>query len=66
MQDLKNEKQSILHNEEYLKLIEAKEHLVKNNKKITNDRLIVEMTFGLWVYLQKRINHVCGIQKTFF
>ena len=45
------EKQSILRNEEYQKLIEAKEHLIKNNKKITNDRLIAEMTFGFWVYL---------------
>ena len=57
------EKQNILRNEEYLKLIEAKEHLIKNNKKITNDRLIAEMTFGFWVYLFTKAYKILAISS---
>ena len=43
--------QNILSVKEYKKLIETAEKLKKSNKKITNDRLISELTLGFWVHL---------------
>lgn len=43
--------QKLLSDKEYTKLIEAKNKIKKANKKITNNRLISELTFGFWVHL---------------
>ena len=44
-------KKNILNDKEYHKLLEAANKLEKTGKKISNDRLISEMTFGFWVHL---------------
>lgn len=44
-------KQSILADKEYQKLLESANKIKKAGKKITNDRLISEMTFGFWIHL---------------
>ncbi|MCM1009332.1 MAG: hypothetical protein NC390_00450 [Fusobacterium sp.] len=43
--------QNILADKEYKKLLESANKIKKSNKKITNDRLISEMTLGFWVHL---------------
>lgn len=43
--------QKLLSDKEYTKLIEAKNKIKKANKKITNNRLISELTFGFWSHL---------------
>ena len=45
------ENQQILDDKEYSKLLESANKLKNTNKKITNDRLIAEMTFGFWIHL---------------
>lgn len=45
------EQQTILADKEYKKLLETEFKIKKSNKKVTNDRLISEMTFGFWVHL---------------
>ena len=49
MQELN--KQNILADKEYKKLIESVNKIKKAGKKITNDRLISEITLGFWIYL---------------
>ena len=44
-------KQSILADKEYQKLLESANKIKKAGRKITNDRLISEMTFGFWIHL---------------
>lgn len=44
-------KQSILADKEYQKLLESANKIKKAGKKITNDRLISEMTFGFQIHL---------------
>lgn len=44
-------KQNILTDKEYQKLVESAEKIKKAGKKVTNDRLISEMTFGFWIHL---------------
>ena len=44
-------KQSILADKEYQKLLESANKIRKSGKKITNDRLISEMTLGFWMHL---------------
>lgn len=44
-------KQNILANKEYEKLIDVSKKIQKANKKVTNDRLISELTLGFWVHL---------------
>ena len=44
-------KQNILADKEYAKLIEVNNKIKKANKKVTNDRLISELTLGFWVHL---------------
>lgn len=44
-------KQNILADKEYQKLLESANKIKKAGKKITNDRLISEMTFGFWIHL---------------
>ena len=44
-------KQNILADKEYQKLLEAANKIRKSGKKITNDRLVSEMTLGFWVHL---------------
>lgn len=44
-------KQHILANKEYQRLLATAQKIKKAGKKITNDRLISEMTFGFWVHL---------------
>lgn len=58
-------KQSILADKEYQKLLESANKIKKAGKKITNDRLISEMTFGFWIYLLNHIDQNCGIKKAF-
>ena len=36
---------------EYQRLKEAENKIKKANKKVTNDRLISELTFGFWIHL---------------
>lgn len=43
--------QNILADKEYKKLLESANKIKKANKKITNDRLISEITLGFWVHL---------------
>ena len=45
------EKQNILTDKEYQRLKEAENKIKKANKKVTNDRLISELTFGFWIHL---------------
>ena len=47
-------KQNILANKEYDKLLESANKIEKAGKKITNDRLISEMTLGFWLHLFKK------------
>lgn len=49
MQELS--KQNILADKEYQKLLEAQKKIKKAGKKVTNDRLISEMTLGFWIHL---------------
>lgn len=42
---------AILEEKEHEKLLEAEKNLQKLRKKVTNDRLIAEMTFGFWIHL---------------
>jgi len=49
MQELN--KQNILADKEYQKLLESANKIKKAHKKITNDRLISEMTLGFWIHL---------------
>lgn len=58
-------KQSILADKEYQKLLESANKIKKAGKKITNDRLISEMTFGFWIYLLNHIDQNCRIKKAF-
>ena len=43
--------QNILEDKEYQKLLEAENKIKKSGKKVTNDRLISEMTLGFWIHL---------------
>ena len=43
--------QNILLDKEYKKLLSVKEKIEKDGKKVTNDRLISELTFGFWIHL---------------
>lgn len=43
--------QKLLADKEYKKLLETESKLSKSGKKVTNDRLISEMTLGFWVHL---------------
>lgn len=43
--------QNILFDKEYKKLIETADKIEKDGKKVTNDRLISELTFGFWIHL---------------
>ena len=43
--------QNLLFDKEYKKLIETADKISKNGKKVTNDRLISELTFGFWIHL---------------
>ena len=43
--------QNILADKEYTKLLESANKIKKAGKKITNDRLISEMTLGFWIHL---------------
>lgn len=43
--------QQILGNKEYKKVVESVNSIIKQSKKLTNDRLIAEMTFGFWIPL---------------
>ena len=43
--------QKLLSDKEYKKLLESESKIKKSGKKVTNDRLISEMTLGFWVYL---------------
>lgn len=43
--------QKLLADKEYKKLLETESKLSKLGKKVTNDRLISEMTLGFWVHL---------------
>lgn len=49
LQELNN--QNILADKEYQKLLESANKIRKSKKKITNDRLISEMTLGFWIHL---------------
>lgn len=44
-------KQNILADKEYQKLLESANKIRKSGKKVTNDRLISEMTLGFWIHL---------------
>ena len=44
-------KQNILADKEYQKLLESANKIRKSGNKITNDRLISEMTLGFWIHL---------------
>jgi len=48
-----NELQSpkILRVKEHAKVVEAQKNIIQQGKKVTNDRLIAEMTFGFWIHL---------------
>lgn len=43
--------QKLLADKEYKKLLESESKIKKSGKKVTNDRLISEMTLGFWVHL---------------
>lgn len=43
--------QNLLADKEYKKLVESENKIKKSGKKVTNDRLISEMTLGFWVHL---------------
>ena len=43
--------QNLLFDKEYNKLIETADKIKKDGKKVTNDRLISELTFGFWIHL---------------
>lgn len=43
--------QNLLFDKEYKKLIETADKIKKDGKKVTNDRLISELTFGFWIHL---------------
>ena len=45
------EQQNLLADKEYKKLVESENKIKKSGKKVTNDRLISEMTLGFWVHL---------------
>ena len=45
------DKQNILAKKEYQKLLETRDKIIKTGKKVTNDRLISEMTLGFWIHL---------------
>ena len=44
-------KQNLLLDKEYKKLVETADKIEKDGKKVTNDRLISELTFGFWIHL---------------
>ena len=44
-------KQNLLLDKEYKKLVESADKIEKDGKKVTNDRLISELTFGFWIHL---------------
>jgi len=41
----------ILGVKEHAKVVEAQKNIIQQGKKVTNDRLIAEMTFGFWIHL---------------
>lgn len=43
--------QNLLFDKEYKKLVETADKIEKDGKKVTNDRLISELTFGFWIHL---------------
>ena len=43
--------QNLLLDKEYKKLVETADKIKKDGKKVTNDRLISELTFGFWIHL---------------
>ena len=43
--------QDLLLDKEYKKLVETANKIEKGGKKVTNDRLISELTFGFWIHL---------------
>lgn len=43
--------QYLLLDKEYKKLVETADKIEKDGKKVTNDRLISELTFGFWIHL---------------
>lgn len=43
--------QKLLADKEYKKLLESESKIKKSGKKVTNDRLISEMTLGFWIHL---------------
>ena len=43
--------QKLLLDKEYKKLVETADKIEKDGKKVTNDRLISELTFGFWIHL---------------
>lgn len=43
--------QTLLFDREYRKLVETADKIKKDGKKVTNDRLISELTFGFWIHL---------------
>ena len=43
--------QNLLLDKEYKKLVETADKTEKDGKKVTNDRLISELTFGFWIHL---------------
>ena len=43
--------QNLLLDKEYKKLVETADKIEKDGKKVTNDRLISELTFGFWIHL---------------
>lgn len=45
------DRQYILADKEYQKLLESENKIKKAGKKVTNDRLISEMTLGFWIHL---------------
>lgn len=45
------DQQNLLADKEYKKLLESENKIKKSGKKVTNDRLISEMTLGFWVHL---------------
>lgn len=47
--------QQILGNKEYQKVKEAVNSINKQGKKLTNDRLVAEMTFGFWIHLCTKV-----------
>lgn len=41
----------ILGGKEHAKVVEAEKSIIQQGKKVTNDRLIAELTFGFWIHL---------------